>query len=101
VSDSPTMALQRRDDELTMPGDGEGAPAERPSIEAVRDGLPRDGDGRVAGEWHVSIAPIECAADRCVAPESITGNMVDRAVSLGCFVAPGPRASMPGVVSGE
>lgn len=100
-----TEALTRRHDELTdleVPNEGIAVP-----VLGIRsaDELPRDGRGRVLGVWHIAETPASWArtldddVTMHVWPEreqslmdswaALKGDLVDRAVSLGCTVAPG------------
>lgn len=51
--------------------------------------LPRDQRGRVLGVWHATSVPDDVIDTRLLGA-SLEGDLVDRAVSLGCVVAPGP-----------
>ena len=53
--------------------------------------FPRDSAGRVIGAWHVTDLGPRAKADKRLRAKELTGDLVDRAVSLGCALAPGPR----------
>ncbi len=61
--------------------------------------LPRDAKGNVIGGWHVTLCGSDVYNDRCVIASEIFGQMVERAVAIGCAVAPGPRPAEPEIVT--
>lgn len=84
-----TEALTRRDDELLMGDEGDDP------IDGVRsrDELPRDARGRVIGTWHLASMSLahgeEPDARVFEAGAALEGDLVDRAIALGCSVRPG------------
>lgn len=89
--------LTRRDDELTMEDEREPLELEVPAVVRSHDELPRDASGRVIGVWHVAGAPEDYAYDPddrvFDAADHLEGDLVDRAISLGCALRPGPFES--------
>lgn len=87
-------ALTRRDDEHLMGDESdESAPAadpRPPGLVRHPDELPRDHRGRVLGIWHVYACGNTAALDlRLDGWTALEGHLVDRALALGCVVAPG------------
>lgn len=82
--------LVRRDEHLMGDEGLASEPAASHGITSPYE-LPRDAHGRVIGTWHViTCEDAVVVEDRVgVVWKALEGDLVDRAISLGCAVAPG------------